>query len=227
MKIHALILAAGRGERMTSYRIAKGFIPLCGKEIYLYSTETFSKNKEISDIVLLVPLKFISHVEDKLKEEGIEKIHVISGGNTRQESVHIGLNYLKDNGALDDDLVLIHDAARALVNEEDINNVIKDSKKYGAAVLALPMIDTVLKVDEENISSIPNRSELYEEQTPACFPLGKILKAHDNNNSSVTDDCALYLKKGNVIHITEGSRTNFKITNDIDILFAESIIKNG
>ena len=227
MKNIAIILASGEGRRMKSYRIRKGFIPLLGTPIYQYSLNTFSKLDDIiSSIILVVPLSELGRIKEEIKD--YHHVEVISGGNSRQESVKNALEYLKNKNVDDNDYILIHDAARALISKDNIISVLDDAYKYGASVLAIKATNTILKVDDNsNIIDIPLRNELYEEQTPAVFKFKDIYQAHQIEGIDSSDDCSLIRKLGISIHITLGGKNNFKITTDEDILLAEAMIKQG
>ena len=217
----ALILASGTGSRMDQ-KCAKQFLEINGMPLFLYATKTFQNNELINQIVLVTNEDHIDDVKKICEAANISKLaKVVAGGETRKDSV---CNGLKAISAKDNDIIVIHDAARALVTNDIISNNIKACEKYNAVVTAIPATDTEVFGKNNAISSMPNRSELYLEQTPQTFKYKIIKRAHEQNtgNLEVTDDCKLVFQLGIPIHFVEGSRRNFKVTykEDIEVLSA-------
>ena len=123
--IRAIILAAGTGSRMQN-ATPKQFIKVNDKELMIYSLETFASVSEIDEIIVVTSKEYIFNVKSLIAFYKINKVRdVIVGGSSRQESVFNALKYLRENGANNDDFILIHDSARALVNKEIIlNNIL-------------------------------------------------------------------------------------------------------
>ena len=144
----------------------------------------------------------------------------------RQESVFNGLKEIK-SFATDNDIVLIHDAARPLISKEIISNNIEACLKHDAVTTALLSKDTVIhSINQQSINDVPNRKELYQSQTPQTFRLSLILKAHEENKKSdATDDAQLVLSLGKNVFIVEGSSLNFKVTTDEDLTMLKALIK--
>lgn len=225
---YAILLAAGSGTRMESHDLPKCFIEINSKQIFEYSLDTFLSMVEINHVVLVVPNCFDEAISLKLKDN--KKVSVISGGNTRQESVFLALTYL-NRKASDDDLVLIHDAARPLVNKRIILDNINTAKTTGACMTAIKAIDTVVESkDFVNVDNIPNRNGLFLEQTPATFKYKLIHDAHINARAfdrlDSSDDCILAMQDGHKVALVSGERNNFKITNEIDLALFKTIINN-
>ena len=203
-------------------KCAKQFLEINGMPLFLYATKAFQKNELIDQIVLVTNKEHLDDVKKIYEAANIDKItKVVAGGETRKDSVHNGLMAIS---AKDDDIIVIHDAARVLVSNDIINNNIKACEKYGAVVTAIPATDTVVFGKDNVIASMPNRSELYLEQTPQTFKFGIIKRAHmqNINNLEITDDCKLVFQIGVPIHFVEGNRRNFKVTyiEDIEVLKA-------
>ena len=139
---------------------------------------------------------------------------VVAGGDSRQISVYNGLTAVKAIAKGNDDIILIHDAARPLISSKIISDNIKACVKFDAVDTVIKASDTIIRsVDEKVISDIPNRSELYQGQTPQTFKLSLILEAHEKAKSglvpNVTDDAKLVLSLGKKVHLVEGSKQNF------------------
>ncbi len=225
----AIILAAGSGSRMNNI-VPKQFINVNNKPLMIYPLETFSKCDLIDQIIVVTSKDYILKVNDYIKEFNINKVSkVIEGGSTRQKSVFNALTYLKQNNVNGDDNILIHDSARVLVSNEIIINNIKALEKFNAVDSVIPMTDSCIKsLDGIKITSLLKRSELYLSQTPQSFKFDTIYKAHENiknlKDFEITDDCSLVLKLNEEVYLTEGSKLNFKVTTNEDLLLLKAIL---
>ncbi|HZK11059.1 MAG TPA: 2-C-methyl-D-erythritol 4-phosphate cytidylyltransferase [Atribacterota bacterium] len=228
MKIVALIAAAGKGRRMNS-RISKPFIPVSGKPILAYTIDKFEKCKSIDKIYLIVnpEEKEICHKNIILKYNFSKVQELVDGGDTRQDSIYNGLEALDR----DTDIVVIHDGARPLVEENIIQNSIEKAQKYGAAIAAIPIKDTVKKSDNNfYISKTLNREEIWRAQTPQTFKYDIILPAYHQaykDKYLATDDAAIVEKYGHKVKLIIGPEENIKITTPFDLIVAEVFLKKG
>jgi len=228
MKIVALIAAAGKGRRMNS-RISKPFIPVSGKPILAYTIDKFEKCKSIDKIYLIVnpEEKEICHKNIILKYNFSKVQELVDGGDTRQDSIYNGLKALDR----DTDIVVIHDGARPLVEENIIQNSIEKAQKYGAAIAAIPIKDTVKKSDNNfYISKTLNREEIWRAQTPQTFKYDIILPAYHQaykDKYLATDDAAIVEKYGHKVKLIIGPEENIKITTPFDLIVAEVFLKKG
>lgn len=223
----ALILAGGTGSRMGS-EIPKQFLTLSNsKEIIVMSIDAFESVKEIDKILIVCHANYL----DKLKKL-IDKQHyktpvsIITGGNTRQESSFIGLKALKKEFN-NDDIVLIHDAARPFVSKRIILENIKTAKTNGACTTVIPTQDTLIYSNNGNEALyIPDRSKMYSVQTPQTFRLSLIYNAHKNVNKETvfTDDSGILLTQDVQVSLVIGDKKNIKITSYEDIKIANSFI---
>lgn len=228
MKIVALIAAAGKGKRMNT-RISKPFIPIFGKPILAYTIEKFEKCRLIDKIYLTVN----SEEKELCSRNVIIKYNfsrvqeLVDGGETRQDSVYNGLKALDK----DTDIVVIHDGARPLIEETLIRDSIEKAQKYGAAIAAIPIKDTVKK-SENNffINKTLNREEIWRAQTPQTFKYDLILPAYHKaykDKYLATDDAAILERYGHKVKLIIGSEENIKITTPFDIIVAENFLKKG
>ncbi len=223
MKVTAVIAAGGKGTRMGADK-NKVFLELCGKEIILHTIEAFEKNTNIDEIIVVTGSDDIKAANELKSKHNMSKLKTIAeGGKTRQESVYNGLK------AASGDVILIHDGARALVSDNEINEVIKNVKIHGAAAVGVMSKDTLKEITADGfIKGTVDRNQTYQIQTPQGFMRDIILNAHNEaikNGLDKTDDCALVEEMGIRIKICEGSYENIKITTPEDILIAEKILE--
>lgn len=223
MKVTAVIAAGGKGTRMGADK-NKVFLELCGKEIILHTIEAFEKNTNIDEIIVVTGSDDIETVKELKSKHNILKLKtIVEGGKTRQESVYNGLK------AASGDVILVHDGARALVSDNEINEVIKNVKIHNAAAVGVMCKDTLKEITVDGfIKGTVDRSKTYQIQTPQGFMMDIILNAHIEaikNGMDKTDDCALVEETGIRIKVCDGSYENIKITTPEDILIAEKILE--
>jgi len=223
----ALIVAGGSGKRM-GLDIPKQFVVVNNKPIISYSLKAFEDVKEIDSIFVVCHKDYINDLKQIIALNHIYKIKgIVEGGETRQESVLNGLNAIKNSGYQDNDIVLIHDAARPLVNKLIILDNIKACLKYKACETAIKVADTIIKSEKgDNLNEVMNRDVLYQVQTPQTFELGLIYSAHKKApTTSATDDAQIVKKLGHEVAIVNGSKLNFKITTIEDLDLFKSLLK--
>lgn len=212
----AVIVAAGMGKRMGA-GMNKAYLMLCGRTILENTVSVFEKCGKIEEIIV------VTDDTEKCREllKGFKKVTaVVLGGKTRQDSVKNGLK------ASSGEFVAIHDGARALICEHDIERVIFEAEKYGAAALGVKCKDTLKTADENGfIKETVNRDFVYQIQTPQVFKRIEIEKAHEKADGSFTDDCGVMESTGKRIKIVEGSYENIKITTPEDLITAEKILE--
>ena len=229
----ALILAAGTGSRMGNADKPKQFLPIYGKPLMIHTIEAFEMHDDIEKIVVVTSEGYDDQVKVWCKQYDLSKVKAVAiGGDSRQISVYNGLQAIKEIGAKDDDVILIHDAARPLISKNIISKNIEACIKYDAVDTVIQASDTIIKsIDGETINDIPVRKELYQGQTPQTFKLGLILEAHEHAKAgkvpNVTDDCKLVISMGKEVHLVEGSKQNFKITTFDDLMMLKALLKIG
>lgn len=227
----ALIVAAGTGSRMAGADKPKQFLSVNNKPLMVYTIEAFEMHKDINQIVVVTNDGYVEQVKDWCKQYGLNKVKaVVLGGDTRQGSVFNGLQAIKEIGVKDDDIVLIHDAARPLVSKEIISKNIEACIEFDAVDTVIKANDTIVSSKSgETINDIPNRSELYQSQTPQAFKFGLIYEAHENAKAgkipNVTDDAKLVISMGKDVHLVEGNKQNFKVTTPDDLVMLEALLK--
>ena len=221
-KLAAGVLMAGSSVRFGGPK-NKQFCLLNGKPVFAYSIETFAKQKNISDFVIVVNEDNKKDVQNYVSKNNINA-RLVLGGATRQESVDHALAALNLD---ENDVVIIHDAARPLVDAFIINQVAKVAIEYGAATAYIEAVDTTAIQNERNeiVSFIPRQS-VAQIQTPQAFKFGLLKQAHANVNSNdATDDCSLILKQNHIVKLVKGDKKFHKITTIEDIKYLEGLLK--
>ena len=217
----AIILAAGNGTRLSN-NIKKQFIKIHDKQLFLFSFDSFCSSN-IDKILIVSSKEDINYVRS-LVSSNEKFLDVIAGGETRQQSVKNALDYLKGILA-DDDVILIHDAARPLIKFPLINEVINKTIEYDCCSLILPIKDTIISLSNNNYESTLERDKLASVQTPQGFKFKIIYEAHQKASQiSATDDAQLVKSLGFNIHLIKGDEQNFKITTNEDLNYFEYIL---
>ena len=228
MKNIALITAAGKGTRLEGVGIPKQFLRVRGKPILIYSAESFNNNDEIDEIYIITSKEYIEEVGRLCRQYNISKFkEVVEGGQTRQESVFNGLKAIKSHEVDDNDIILIHDGARPLIDSLTIDNNIKACKEFEAVETVILVTDTIIKSHNgQIIDEIADRNELFQVQTPQTFKFKLIFEAHKRFESLklATDDAQLVHNMGKPVHLVEGNKKNLKITTIEDLNIFNSLI---
>lgn len=227
--IFAAILAAGSGSRMNS-KIAKQYLNLSGKPIFIYSLQAVINYGGFDDIIVAVAKKDISYVEKLIVDHVDKKITVIAGGENRNDTLENIIDYLyKKYEIKNDDLLLTHDGARPFVTREIIKDNLEKAKLLGGATAAVPSVDTIAITKENLIKEVPNRSFCYNVQTPQTFNLEKLKlcidKLSKEQKESLTDVSKIFLYNKEKVGISIGSETNIKITYPNDLEIGEKILE--
>ena len=192
-----------------------------------WTASAFAAHPQIDGIVIVAGPTEISRCREALA--GVEKVlAIVAGGQTRQESVAIGLFTL---GGDPDDLILVHDAARPLVSNAVIDRCLEGAQKFGNAVAALPVSDTLKAADDSlTVQRTVDREGLWAMQTPQVFRLGTLFEAHSEARRvgwAGTDEAALVEQfSDEPVHLVLGDPANFKITRPDDLPLAEAILSS-
>ena len=147
---------------------------------------------------------------------------LVPGGAERQQSVFNGLKHVEA------DIVLVHDGARPFIQEELIHQLTEAASLHAGAIVAVPVKDTIKKVQDRSVVETVERSSLWAVQTPQAFRVSILYKAHqeaENDQFLGTDDASLLERMGEQVVIIEGDYDNIKITTQEDLYFAEAILK--
>ena len=211
----AVVAAGGRGERMGG---PKQYMHLAGRPLFLWSLQTLAGCPEVDGVVLVAPPDDLDRVRGLTGD--FPGLQVVAGGETRQESVWLGLQCVPG----DTDWVVVHDAARPLLAGKDLLAVLAAARSFGAGVLAVPVKDTVKTAGADGLvkETLP-RDNLWSVQTPQVFRYDWLLAAHRRaRRDGVTayDDAALLEMDGKPVKLVSGSYDNIKVTTPEDLLVA-------
>lgn len=224
--MHLLIPAAGVGRRMGSDR-NKLLLMLAGKPIIAWTLLAAEASHSITWIGIICQAVDKPELEAIVHRLELQKPTVfIPGGDTRQESVHNGLQALPAAAAY----VLIHDGARCLATPLLFDRCAQALLTCPGLIAATPVKDTIKVVGANHlIESTPDRSTLWAAQTPQGFHVDQLKAAHGRGQTegwSVTDDAALFEKCGLPVTIVQGEETNLKVTTPEDLTLAEMIVRD-
>lgn len=222
----AIILSAGSSTRMNR-ETPKQFLEVGGKKIISYSLDTFYFHKMIDAIAIVIREEDRDFFEKLIKNKNGKPIYLINGGTTRSESSYNALRFLK-NYTKEDDIILIHDAARPLVSERIINENIKKVSMHKAILTYLPMTDSVFIKNNEKFEESFSRDKLGIAQTPQTFLFKDIYDAYSNiknlKMATYTDDIQVFKKLYTDVELVIGERKNMKITTSEDFEILRSLL---
>lgn len=215
-----VIPAAGKGKRMKT-SVSKQFLNLCGEPIIIRTLRVMATHPAVDHTVVVAGRDELERLESLLDEYGLSSsaVEVVAGGRERQQSVFAGLKRLKT------EWVLVHDAVRPFVTHERITALLTEASATGAAILAVPVKDTVKEVEEGVVTHTLERSRLWAVQTPQAFRRELLLKAHQDadEDAVATDDAMLVESMGASVRIVAGDYANIKLTTPDDLVLADAI----
>jgi 2-C-methyl-D-erythritol 4-phosphate cytidylyltransferase len=224
MNVCAIVAAAGAGRRMKADR-PKQFLVLEGTPILAMTLRKLDASPRVSEIIVAAPPEAVGDVETLAAEAGLtHPVRVIAGGDRRQDSVASALATLGD----DVDLVLVHDAVRPFVSLSEIDEVIQAAESTGAAVLAIPITDTVKETERDLVKSTLRREHLVLAQTPQVFLTSMLREAFDSAGRDGyygTDEASLVERMGHPVRLVRGSERNIKITRPVDLALARFLLE--
>jgi 2-C-methyl-D-erythritol 4-phosphate cytidylyltransferase len=222
MQSLAILVAAGRGERMGAVR-PKAFLDLAGEALVLRSARVFDAAPSVEAIVAVVPGPDVESARSLLGP--VRKLRaVVPGGDRRQDSV---LEGLKQAPAGFDGVVLVHDAARPLVDVALVEAVVREAAAAGAALPVLPVVDTVKRLRDGLVVETLDREELGAAQTPQGFRFPLLVEAYEaafRDRVTVTDEAMAVERVGAPVRAVPGSPRNRKITTPEDLAWAEGVL---
>lgn len=228
----AAVFAGGKGSRMGNTETPKQYMMLGSKPIIIHSVEKFFVNPEVDRVVVLCPSVWVAQTKDMIKNYigDVDKIDVISGGGSRNDTLMCALEYIKSNFGLEDTILLTHDAVRPFVTHRIISQNIEAAKKFGACDTVVSATDTIVEsLDGEVISNIPERKHMYQGQTPQSFKADKLYEIcnslTEDEKAILTDACKIYTLKGEPVSLVEGEVFNIKITYPYDLKMAGVLLE--
>jgi len=228
MSVFVILPAAGIGTRMASSGSApKQFLEIKGLPILVHSIQAFLAVPEVTGIYLAVRESEKPRMNELLQQHALtERVHVVTGGDTRQDSVANALAALPSTS--DADIVLVHDAVRPLIDAATIERTIEAIRRHGAAIVGLPAIDTIKQVertaDGAIITATIPRERIVQAQTPQgakCALLQRAFSEAEADQFTGTDEASLLERAGIEVAVVQGSPRNFKVTQPGDLELAE------
>lgn len=228
-----MIPAAGRGIRLGP-GAPKALRALGGTPMLIHAVRAMAASRAVSLVVVVAPPDGAPEVKHLLDEHALPErtdYLVVPGGDTRQESVGLGLDALPEDIAV----VLVHDAARPLVPVDTVDAVVEAVRNGAAAVVpALPLTDTVKEVEPaevagepEPVLSTPVRARLRAVQTPQGFDRDTLVRAHAEvalDGEGATDDAGMVERLGTPVVVVPGHEEAFKVTRPLDLVLAEAVL---
>ncbi len=220
--VGVVIVAAGKGSRTGSAEL-KQFRWIAGKPMLLHSVQAFHDRKDVAMVVCVLPRERAGDPPAWLFQCDVERLLISVGGRARSDSVANGIEDLPPEC----EIIVVHDAARPLVPPAVIESVIAEARRGNGAVPAIPVADTLKRVDESGrIVETIERTGLWRAQTPQAFPREMIERAYTHaraNGIQATDDAALCELLGLPVVVVPGSERAMKVTEEADFARAEAL----
>ncbi|AWI35256.1 2-C-methyl-D-erythritol 4-phosphate cytidylyltransferase [Bacillus safensis] len=223
MYYEVVIPAAGQGKRMKAGR-NKLFIELKRMPVIIHTLKVFDAHAQCKRMILAINEEERQDFERLLKVHAFQTpVSLVTGGEERQQSVYEGLKAVKDA-----DIVLVHDGARPFIKHTQIDLLVKAAIEKGSAVVAVPVKDTIKRVQEGKVEQTIERQSLWAVQTPQAFRHSILKEAHEYAERTGffgTDDASLVEQlHGENVYIVQGDYTNIKLTTPDDLLVAKAIM---
>lgn len=229
--ITAIIIAGGVGKRM-GQDIPKQFITVEGKPIIIYTLESFEHHPLIDRVLVVCKSGWEDTLWGYIKEYDIKKVQwIIQGGSKGQDSINNGVQFL-DQFSEDEDIVIIHDGIRPLVDEIVLSDVIVKAKEYGNAVTSLPYNEQIFVKDtEETTRQYIDRNTLRRVSTPQAYQFKKLIWAYNKavkDNIGMSDSSytnTMMVELGETLYFAAGSDKNIKLTTQDDLTLFRAYLK--
>ena len=220
----AIIPAGGAGVRMGSVK-PKQYLELAGEPVLVHTLRAFDQADVVDGIIVVVPEDWQFQTEKLVSRYGFRKVlQVVCGGRRRQDSVANGLDAVPPETAF----VLVHDGARPLVTPKLICRCLDQAREHGAAMAALPVSDTLKKVDGAGvIEATIDRSSLYQAQTPQVMSVSLLRQAFalaHADGFEGTDEASFLEHIHEKMVVVDGDEQNIKVTRPGDLLLAEMVL---
>lgn len=223
----AVVLAGGSGRRMGT-NVPKQYLEIRGRMVIEYAIDAFDRNEKIDEVAVVVSADNVDTMKEIADNNSWKKLaHILVGGKERYDSSLSAINAYKN----EDCNIIFHDAARPLVTQKIIDDVVDKLQSCQAVGVAQPSVDTILFIEDGCIKSVPDRSTLRRAQTPQGFDINIIKNAYEIGLQDpafrATDDCGIVLKyRPDIpIHIVDGDEACMKITYKEDTNILETYLK--
>ena len=233
--IFGVVLAGGIGSRMGNVDKPKQYLLIGDKPILIHTLEKFFIESEFEKVLVLCPKEWVAHTRNLIVKYlgDTERVVVLAGGETRNETIMNSIDYIEENYGLSEDTIIVtHDSVRPFVTQRIIKENIQYAKEFGACDTAVAATDTIVcSEDGKLISDIPKRQKMYQGQTPQTFQALKLKNLYysltDEEKNLLTDAAKIFVMKGEKVHIVEGEVFDIKITYPYDLRVAEALLKGG
>lgn len=218
----AVIFAGGVGKRMNSKDRPKQFLLVHGKPIIVHTIELFEYHEQIDGIIVVCVNDWIPYMEEMKYRYRLDKIgKIVPGGETGQLSIYNGLCAAEELYGVKENIVLIHDGVRPLINEKTITDNIESVKANGSAITCKLATETVILVDKDSkVCEVPSREASRMAQAPQSFWLNDILDVHRralaDGRKNMIDSCTMMRTYGKDLSVVIGPTENIKITTPDD-----------
>lgn len=230
---YALILAGGTGQRMRTSGMPKQFLQVYGKPIIIYTIEKFNNCRDIDSIVVACNPQYIDYMNELISKQLFTKpIVVISGGKDRQGSVQNGVDHIFNNGGTPDDIVVIHDGVRPLVECDIISENVRVAKEKGCAMTVRPVIESVVICDKDSaeFEDFKKRDNTYSLTSPQTFKLSVLVKAYKDVEGveapiPLLDAALAYTFMDHDIPLIKEYNHNIKITTPEDYYILKALVE--
>ena len=226
-----VIFAGGVGSRMHSKDRPKQFLDIYNKPIIVHTIEHFQNSEDIDSIVVVCIEGWIDYMKQLVYQYRLNKVKkIVPGGKTGQLSIYNGLLAAREIAGDEENIVLIHDGVRPLINEELIKRNIRDVKDYGSSITSGIVKETIVELYNNNdIKLVPDRAHSRVAKAPQCFWLRDILSAHkkamNEHNFNFIDSCSMMKHYGYKLHMTDGPYENIKITTPDDFYMMRAVLQ--
>ena len=228
MKTVALILAGGIGKRM-GVSLPKQFLEIKGKPVLVHTLSNFQRNDSVNSIVVVCVSDWIEYTWDLVKKYNLSKVEaIIPGGDTSHDSTRNGIFHLRRTLGKGD-VVIIHDAARPILPQKAIDEMLRIAKDNGNASLAIPCYETVIYTDDQLSGNKElDRSHLMRVQTPQAYEYSSILELYERAEKEDRHDFIyadiVAVEYGMTVYFSKGFTNNIKITKQEDIPLGEYLM---
>lgn len=231
----AVVLAGGTGSRMGKQDRPKQYLMLGGRPIIAHTVEKFLVVDEFEKVIVLCPEPWVETTKDILRSHfgDCERISVVKGGDTRNDTIANAISFIEENYGIDDDSVICtHDAVRPFVTYRIIRENLDAMECCDACDTVIPSADTVvMSEDGKRLSSIPDRSKMYLGQTPQTFKVAVLKDLQDSLTAdelaSLTDACRIFALRNKEVALVRGETFNIKVTYPSDLKMAQALLGMG
>lgn len=230
---YGIILAGGVGSRMGGEK-PKQYLNLKGKPIIIYTIEKMVTCPDFEKVIILCPAKWVEHTKNLINKHipTAEKIAVIEGGDTRNETIMNAIDFIEAEGKLDEHTIIVtHDSVRPFVTHRILKENIEACKAFDACDTVIPATDTIVEAEnKKTISNIPNRDIMYQGQTPQSFKALKLRSLYNELTAEekeiLTDAAKIFVLKGEQVALVNGETFNIKITYPYDLRVAKALLED-